>query len=270
MTTFNEDRKNIEFLVSTMNMKDISLVKELNIKSKCIIVNQTDKESTNMSTNLVKVIYDNNKGLSRSRNIALNHSKADILVLSDDDVYFVDNADKIIIDEYYKNPNFDVIIFYMQKTSEQFNPIFKKKKKIGYLNSLKMFSMGITFKRNSVVNNVKFNECFGAGAKYSMGEENIFLIELLKNKVKILYVPIKIGELKDSDSTWFRGFNEKYFFDKGAIFYCISKFFWLILSVQFLIRKRKLYKNNFSILSAFKYMKKGKEEYKKELFEKNV
>ena len=46
-------------------------------------------------------------------------------------------------------------------------------------------SCQITFKRKSIVdNNIFLNEMFGIGSKFISGEENIFLKEALKKKLK--------------------------------------------------------------------------------------
>lgn len=85
---------------------------------------------------------------------------------------------------------------------------------------------------------IMFNEQFGAGARYRSGEENLFIKECLTKKLKIYFVPEYIAILTDSnESTWFKGFNKKYLFDKGvfaavcyprigrlALFYYLLKF----------------------------------------------
>ena len=106
-----------------------------------------------------------------------------------------------------------------------------------------------------------FNELLGAGAKYSMGEENDFLFKCLKKGLKIKYIPIKIADLYIGESSWFNGYNDKYFIDRGASFTSMSKRFSNILIVQFAIRKRKLYKDKMSVIKAIKLMLCGKKDY---------
>jgi hypothetical protein len=88
-----------------------------------------------------------------------------------------------------------------------------------------------------------------------MGEENIFLFDCYKKGLKIYYIPIKIATLQaDSLSTWFTGYDKKFFYVKGMVFFRMSYYLWPILVAQFAIRKYKLYKKEMNIFAAIKYM----------------
>ena len=65
---------------------------------------------------------------------------------------------------------------------------------------------------------------FGGGAKYSAGEDSIFLKSCLDNGLKIYAVPYALAFLNDDrPSTWFNGYTDKYFFDKGVLYSCLYK-----------------------------------------------
>ena len=51
----------------------------------------------------------------------------------------------------------------------------------------------------------------------SCGEDTLFLKELIEKGLKLYKSPIRIASVDMSDSTWFKGYNEKYFKDKGAL-----------------------------------------------------
>ena len=57
--------------------------------------------------------------------------------------------------------------------------------------------------------------------------------------VNVYSIPIKIADIYNDDSSWFTGFNEKYFLDKGALFKALGGKWSLVLIVQYWIRKRK-------------------------------
>ena len=61
-------------------------------------------------------------------------------------------------------------------------------------------------------------------------------------------------------STWFKGYNEKYFFDKGALFTAISRRFRILLIMQYLLRHRGVLKD-IKFLEAIKLMLKGSKDY---------
>lgn len=256
---------NIGVLISTMNLQDkkdySNLLNNLNIKKNSVVINQCP----NIKTNLKDIDNGSNqlynffeKGLSKSRNHAINKSQFDICVIADDDMRYVDGFEKIIFEAFNNFPNADIIAFYVSSD----NPNNKKNKlkygKINKLNSLKIQSVQLAFKKKSIVNNgILFDEKFGAGTDLYMGEENIFIFDCIKKGLNIYSYPVEIAKLDNSESTWFEGYNKKFFVVKGACFYRMSKYFWIFLCLQFLIRKRRLYKTNYSFIEAFKLMIEG-------------
>lgn len=259
----------LEVLLSAMHLKSFEYIDTLNIKTDCIVVNQcnTNKIADIEDNNrFIKYISTNERGLSKSRNMAIKNAKADICILCDNDVEYVPNYNKIITDKFKEYPQFDIIIFHIKRNRPGSRPYFDCVKKMGYYSTLKVFSPEIAFRREALERKgIKFKELFGAGAKYSMGEENIFLYECLKKGLRILYVPEKIANLREEESTWFKGFNEKYFVDRGAIFFEMSNMFSIPLIIQFAIRKRKLYCRDFKMKDAIKYMLKGRGQYRNEI-----
>ena len=124
---------------------------------------------------------------------------------------------------------------------------------------MKVASWQITFKRESILNaNVRFDESFGAGTPQYMGEENIFLYDLVRKGLRVYYEPTKIATLDDeAESTWFVGYTKKYFLVKGAVFKRISVLLCPLLILQFAIRKYPVYKNSVSFHAALYNMVKG-------------
>ena len=261
----------IQVLIATMNLKDKkNLLKKLNVNTEAIVINQvssSDGEMINYNDKKNQIYSYKEKGLSKSRNKALEKSNADICVIADDDMTYVDNYEKIIEDAYKKYSDADIIVFYVESAPNSLRKKGKLKEgRLSYLLSLKVQSVQMTFKRKSIIeNNIKFDENFGAGSNYYMGEENIFIYDCLKKGLKIYSVPIKIAQLHDGESTWFKGFDEKYLEVKGAMFYRMTKVFSEIFILQFAIRRSKLFKPNFSVFSMIKIMHRGRKKYKKEI-----
>ncbi|MBO3395353.1 glycosyltransferase family 2 protein [Clostridium perfringens] len=257
---------NLEVLVSTMKKKDLlELVKSMKIIGNCTLVNQCDineQEEFILNNKNLKFIYSSERGLSKSRNLAIKNAQCDICLLADDDLKYVDNYENIILNAFKKNPEYDIITFQVEGIDQKFKDYSKKSKKLGYINSLKVASVEIAFKLESIrKNNVQFNELIGAGSKYYMGEENVFLYDALRKGMKIKYLPIKIADIYVGDSTWFNGFNREYFYSKGAAFTAMNRKYSIFLIIQFLIRRRNLFKNDISIKVAFIEMIRGRRNY---------
>lgn len=239
-----------------MYQKSLDLVNKMNLNTNILIINQSSKiinTSKDIDGKKLRMLSYKEKGLSKSRNRALEESNGIICLIADDDMYYYNDLEKKVLQVSKHYPEVDVFIF---KVNNHKNKFPDKIKRLRFLDILKISSVQIAFRRGCIISkNIRFNEDFGAGSdKYSSGEENIFLKECLDKKLKVYYFPITIGTLTDSPSTWFQGFNEKFFYDKGALFYKLTKFYWLFLIFTFAFKKYKLYKNEISFLKAVKNM----------------
>ena len=254
----------MEVLLSAMHLDNWEYIKTLNITSDAVVINQCDREEKYVVDNAgrqVTFISTKERGLSKSRNMAINNATSDICIICDNDVEYVSNYEKIIEDKFKEHPEAAVIVFYIQRDEES-KPYSKKECKLNHKLALRVFSPEIAFRKSKLEGkNIVFNEEFGAGSKRMMGEENIFLYECLRKKLKVMYVPIKIAELRFEESTWkINGRHEKFFKDKGACFYAMTPAFSTLMNLQFVVRKRTMY--DMSMFKAFKYMQQGKKEYK--------
>ena len=108
--------------------------------------------------------------------------------------------------------------------------------------------------------NIKFNTLFGPGAKYSNESDTMFIVDLFKNKLKVYSSPSFLGTVDNSNSTWFKGYNEQYFFNKGALFTAINPKLRHILMFQYLMRHKDVLVN-YKFKEAYKIMKKGSKSY---------
>ncbi|MGR5959091.1 hypothetical protein ACT7DJ_36455 [Bacillus cereus] len=86
--------------------------------------------------------------------------------------------------------------------------------------------------------------------------------------MKIKYEPIKIADLYIGESSWFTGFNKKYFYDRGAIFSALSQRWAAVLILQFAFRHYNKYKSNMTVIQTIREMFNGHQEYKRKLGEK--
>ncbi|WBL14826.1 glycosyltransferase family 2 protein [Sutcliffiella sp. NC1] len=257
----------VEYLISTMYKSDYKFINDMNINSDATIINQTDfykKQEYETNRGKIKFISTTDRGLSKSRNLAIKNASGDICVLCDDDIKHYDNSVEVIKKAYLENSEADIIVFAYHTKGRHKKNFTQKSSKINYLSAMKISSVQITFKRKSILEKgILFNEQFGTGSSvYQSGEENIFLFECLKKGLKIYYEPQYILQLEENgESSWFRGFNEKYMLDRGAIFTAMSKKFSLALILQFAIRRYNLYKNSMGLFMAIKYMLNGRKRY---------
>lgn len=257
----------LEVLVSTMNCNNPKeLAEKMNINSDAIIINQCDKvayEEFKYRNHSIKVYSFNERGLGLSRNNAIMRATGDIVLLADDDEIFEIDYEKKIIDEFSKNKKADMIIFdFKALNSDKISiPTIKKCTKINKYNCLKYGSVRFAFKLYKIrKNNISFTQICGAGTKYGSGEDSIFLYDCLNAKMNIFTSPTVIASVSFSKSSWFKGFNEKYYFDKGALFQMLYKNKSIIFMIAFIIKNRKE-NNNLSFFRKINLMIQGKKDF---------
>lgn len=257
----------LQVLVSTVNQTDISLIKKMNLQSEAMIVNQCDSFSFQTWKHREKNIQWYNfpeRGIGLSRNNALMRAYGDILLFADDDVTYVRNYSEIIIKEFINHPSADIIIFNLKSTNlsrpEYQNTRFHR---LHFFNCLKYGTMRIAVRKEQILKkNITFSMIFGGGTVFGSGEDSVFLIDCLKNGLKIYASPCVIGEVSHKESTWFTGYNPKFFYDKGALFACIFPFLTELLCFQLCLRHKEWF-TEISMKNAFEYMKKGIRAFKK-------
>lgn len=258
---------NVEVLVATVNADVLELIKKMNIQTNAIIVNQCDEysyEEIKYNGKLIKVYNFKERGVGLSRNNSLMRATADIVLFADDDEVLVDNYEKIIIGEFEKNKTVDMFVFNIDADSKE-RKIYKikKNKRIHKYNSLRYGAVRFAVKLKSVRReNILFSLLFGGGCKYGSGEDSIFIYDCLKNKLKVYSSPEVIAEVDMSSSTWFKGYNEKFFYDKGALFYCLHGNIAILFMVIFLIRHKNygelsFFKCLFQMIKGYKSIRKG-------------
>ena len=247
-----------EILLSCMNQKDLSIAKESNIKCSAIVINQCNNNKIIIKDKLT-MINTETRGLSKSRNLALKNSEADICLLSDDDEFFIDDVEHVILNMYKEIEDADVIIFKMKDRPKRLG---NKIRKLNKYDLLKVSSWQISFKLKSIKdNNISFDEKLGAGTGNGAGEENDFLWKCYSKKLKIYYVPVEIGTVSQKKSTWFNGYTEEYFYNRGRTTrYIMGIKFAFLYGGYFLIFKHHIYKKNITLKKAFKSMLKGMQD----------
>lgn len=259
--------------MSAMNINSKSEFEEklrnANITSKNIIINQTDNNDKHFDfSDGEKEIYSfNEKGVSKSRNRLLEKADSDIVIFADDDMIYNDNYEKVIEEEYRKNKNADGILFYVEnknKNREKNKRIGNKK--INCFDVMKARIYELSLKRETIQKikdkKILFNENFGPGGLFYKGEDTIFISDLIKNGINIYSVDKEIGFVYDEKSSWYKGFNDKYFFDQGAIFYMTFPRIYKLIILQYLIRKIYMYRKYISFFQAYKQMILGAKKCK--------
>lgn len=220
-------KNDFQLLVVTMNQTSFDLIEKMKIDSDAIISNQCDcsvVHKKQFKDNEILIINNETKGVGKNRNFGLLYAEADICLFSDDDVIYRPNYKNIILKAFEEKPDADVIIFNVQTIGENLGRrVNTKISKVNYSNFLNYGAVRIAFRLNKIkANNIWFTTLFGGGCIYNSGEDTLFLRDCLKHKLNIYTYPETIADVMQIQSSWFRGYDEKYYYDKGAL--CAAAF----------------------------------------------
>ena len=214
----------IQVLVAAMHQEDHSLPEKMNIQTDVIVANQCSRDSIErFSWQGHEAVYlnRNQRGVGLNRNQALLQADGDICLIADEDVVYYDGYARIVEDAYRRHPDADVILFDMRiltREGETSN-VIKREEFVGKRALARYGAVYVSFRTESVKRkNIYFHRLFGGGTPHSNGEDTIFLSDCADRGLKVLTCPNTIGEVHNFSSTWFRGYDDKYFYDRGVLF----------------------------------------------------
>jgi len=232
---------------------------------KILIVNQTTSDK-NLISNLenVRVLNSYEKGLSKSRNLALQNASCEIVLVSDDDVIYEQDFYNVILNAFNKSPKSDLITFKAKNFDGQ---PYRDYANVDYQYNLKsirgVISWEIAFNVKHINRlGISFDERFGLGSQFSTAEEYIFAREVVDKGVQSNFCNQFIVSHPNVNSGMDFG-SDRIIYARSALNYKLHNFlayFWLPKFVFFLMR-HKLIKAS-EVFRKFNVGLKGIRDYK--------
>ena len=257
----------IQVLVSALEKDPEKLLEQMNIHSPAVMVNQCDKDEVKHFDHHiypVVIISSRERGVGRSRNLCLDNATADIVLFSDDDIIYNEGYEETVLRAFRENPHADILLFNMEVRAERKTYWNTEKKKIGKMNCGRYPAYSIAARRDALARgNVRFSLLFGGGAKYSNGEDSLFLMDALRAGLNIYTVTDVLGREEATDSTWFHGYNKKFFYDRGVLFAFLYREQAGLWAFRFIYLKRNMEFGEMSKAEAYEYIRDGIREGRK-------
>ena len=262
----------VEILISTMNQDSLDFLVQMfpflhfsNLQILIVNQTQTGKELLSIYPN-VRIINSFEKGLTKSRNLALENAVGKILLIADDDVVYQQGFVAKIINAYNQFPDAATINFCAVKKDGSLMKNYPKHSKKN-LNAFDVFNTSsIEMTLNKAIldkTKIRFDENFGLGAMFEMGEEAIFLLDLKNKKQQLVFEPEVIVQHPEFTSSAKKSIEEKYYIH-GALCTRIFKsnyIYWIFVKLFFDLKQRKIRFGEFK--SALKSSKKGHQKSEK-------
>ena len=213
----------LEVLVTSVGQESpLDLYARMNLTGDLLICNQgprVDFGAWQHGGARIRMVSTNTRGVGINRNIGLSYCDADICMLADEDMSYVDGYEDMVRDAYERHPDADVVIFNVRSLNPE-RPLSEVRTQ-KRANRFDLAQFGVTGAAAKVEAlrraNIWFSPLFGGGTRHGSGEDALFLQDLLKKGLRVYLSPETIAYAKQAESTWFSGFSYKYFFDKGAL-----------------------------------------------------
>lgn len=261
---------NLEVLISCMNQQDMRIAEQTGIQTDALIVNQCpqaecsddvslDRNASEVqsgSRGTIRMIRTNTRGLSKSRNLAIQHAVGDACLLCDDDEQLDSSYEDTILKAYEALPDADIICF---RISNQLSRLKQETQRLTKWTAMRIASWQITFRREPILKSgIRFDEDMGAGTGNGGGEEVKFLRDCIKAGLKAYYVPKSIGTVAQTESTWFKGFDRDFFYKRGITNrYMLGLPLSILYAAYYTFAKKDLYKDYVTPWQSFKYTLDG-------------
>lgn len=232
----------LQVLLATMNQSDFSIVEKMNLRCGAVIANQAGREEIR-SQGSVKMITTATRGVGLNRNIALLAAEAEYVLFADDDVAYNDDMETAVVRAFEENPRADVLIFGMDmvKGGQVVEKRHLKKKRLHVWNALRFGTCRIAARRSALLRcNITFHQMFGGGCPFSAGEDSLFLKACFDRGLEVYAHDYVLGQCCKDSSSWFVGYNQKYFYDKGVLVRYLFPKAYPVMGAYFALRfKRK-------------------------------
>lgn len=237
------------------------LAREMHIETDAVIVNQCgryDVETFDHKGRKIRVFYMAERGVGLSRNTALMRADGDICLFSDQDIVYQTGYEQKILQAFEECPDADMIVFNVEVSEERKTYYNTGVKRVRWYNCGRYGAVSFAVRREKLfASGVTFSLLFGGGAKYSAGEDSLFLKQFMQKGYRVYTSEAVIGRETEGDSTWFSGYHNKFFFDRGVLYHFLYGPLAKLWAFRFLAVHRAKLCTQIPLREAYRIMKDG-------------
>lgn len=232
----------LQILVSAVNADAEKLAATMRLQADSILIDQCREnryEELEYEGHRIRCFHFAERGIGLSRNNALLRADGDISLFSDEDIVYADGAAERVRKAFAAYPQADVLLFNVRVQENRRTYWIDRFHRVRWYNCGRYPAYSIAVRTAKMHSrNLTFSLLFGGGARYANGEDSLFLLDCLKAGLKIYAVPEEIGEEVPRPSTWFRGYDEKFFHDRGVLYHVLYGPAAGLMGLRFLYKNR--------------------------------
>lgn len=257
----------VQVLVAALEQNPRRLAEEMKLNSDAIIINQCDHyavEEWECKGHCIKAFAMAERGVGLSRNTAMMRAEGDICLFSDQDIIYEEDYEQKILNEFNENPDADMLVFNIEVEEARRTYFNTERKRVRFYNCGRYGAVSFAIRREALLaSGVTFSLLFGGGAKYSNGEDSLFIREFMKKGYRVYTAPVTIGRERPAQSTWFSGYHEKFFFDRGVLYHYLYGKLAGAMALRFLYAHKEKMCVQLTLKEALSQMKAGIREGRK-------
>lgn len=141
----------------------------------------------------IRVITSFERGLSRNRNLLLDHATADVLLIADDDLEYSPERLLTVIKAFENDPALELALFRYEGADVKRYPVRESSLTEHLPKGYYVTSFEIALRRDSDAGRHRFNVLLGLGAESLLaGEESLFVQQLLHRGARVKFFPVTI------------------------------------------------------------------------------
>ncbi len=257
----------LQVLVAAVERQVNTLAEEMALETEAIIVNQCDHVEYQEYLHrgrLIRCFSLAERGVGLNRNTALMRAEGEFCLFSDDDIVFDPGYEDKVCSAFEQNPDADVITFNFRVDPSRATYHNESLRRIRWYSYGRYPTYAVAARTEALRRaNVSFSLLFGGGARYSNGEDSLFLHDCLKKGLHLYAHTAELGQEIFRKSTWFQGYTPKFFTDRGVLYHFLYGKMAGPMSLRFLCAHREELLKEISLDEAYGLMRQGVREGKK-------
>lgn len=251
----------VQVLASVMNQEMEKIAEKMHLDSDAVIINQCDRydyQEMEWKGHSVRFFSCAEKGVGRSRNNAILRADKDICLFADEDIVYEEGYAEKVAEEFERQPEADMILFNIEVGEARRTYHNAGRKRVRWYNCGRYGAVSFAVRLSSLQESrVMFSLLYGGGAKYSNGEDSLFLKEFLQKGYRVMTSPVTIGRETEGDSSWFRGYDRKFFYDRGVLYRDLYGWMAPLMAARFLLAHRQKLCSEVKATRAYGWMRQG-------------
>lgn len=253
--------RKLQFLVSAVRKDVRELAQTMCLPADAIIIEQGEEnryEELTVNGHEVRCYHLAERGVGLSRNHALMRADAEISVISDEDIVYRADAAETIVRAFAAHPEADMLLFNVKVQESRRTYQITSFGRVRWYNCGRYPAYSFAFRTETVrKKRITFPLLYGGGARYSNGEDSLFISDCLKKGMKIYAVPEEIGEEIPRPSTWFFGYDDTFFYDRGVLYDDLYGRLAPLMGARWLLKNQRVMCEQLPLKKAWALLNQG-------------